>query len=42
MVAPVQQQDGGEGAKANEADGGETADEDGGQGSPSPRRGPAR
>jgi hypothetical protein len=30
MVAPVQQQDGGEGAEADEADGGKTADEDGG------------
>jgi hypothetical protein len=42
MVAPVQQQDDGEGAEADEADGGKTTDEDGGQGPPAPRRGPAR
>jgi hypothetical protein len=42
MVPPVQQQDGGEGAEADQADGGETADENGGQGPPAPWRAAAR
>jgi hypothetical protein len=42
MGAPVQQQHGGEGAEADQADGGQTADEDGGQGPPAPWRAAAR
>jgi hypothetical protein len=38
MGPPVQQQHGGEGAQADQADGSKTADEDGGQGPPAPGR----
>jgi hypothetical protein len=42
MGPPVQQQHGGEGAEADQADGGKTADEDGGKGPPAPWRAAAR
>jgi hypothetical protein len=42
MGPPVQQQHGGEGAEADQADGRKTADENGGQGPSAPRRTAAR
>jgi hypothetical protein len=42
MGPPVQQQHGGEGAQADQADDGKTDDKNGGQGPPTPGRAAAR